>query len=676
MCLIQTCLTYSLAPNFKIVGSSAELYPPAKLSLPEASAALWKERQVQQRWLLKSHPEAFVGGSTACADFLKEDMDRFETSDAGDNDGPLLAVGEMTDLRDMSNIKALPLLAVATGKSGQQLRLARMDESQWQWGDHKDAVLNLSVIDSIHQEEETIWTGDGLPISKIKFATSYWQRGSVRWLLVQNKTSVTILQPEYHRIPLPDSGGSSSTPRQPPSYITANPLITLHHHQTGGNAFSDVCFNPPLLGSPPQITVMDECGYWSVWSVLGTWQVAKKTLRLSLYKCGHIFEGILGEIPRVSSHQAQKHGMLHIGRNDRDEGPPVTTKRAEDIKRTLGPSQHVLVWNSERISLVDLESDSVLPKVDVLVQSRTRPDWILDIQRSMANEDHVFVLTARQIIWVNLLPRSIEPETSVPPRILLTCSHVGFGNEDSKMFVCQVSENKSDGSMVFIHSPSTDQLAVYWFTFSSDTRLPQWHRHITALPTRNKRVSSNTAQSIRVQSANLMTVAADSEPGPGTNYAQTETKFYQVTILDEDLSVRYCIFISSIDAALEVTLPTSRVGWSKSDDRRRWKQRRKHFLRHMGDTFVLPDDMTDDHLDLLLKEQEPRLVEEETSDGDGSTKPRPVVLKFGRISQTISSRLQTTISEGEHGLPAQLVDAVRGLIERGEVEGWLPLTSW
>lgn len=614
----------------------------------------------------------------ACAEFLKEDIDRFEKSDESNSDGPLLAVGEMTDLRDSRNIKAVPLLAVATGKSGEQLRLARMDESQWQWGDHKDAILNLSVIDSIHQEEDIIWTGDGLPISKIKFATSYWQRGSIRWLLVQNRTSITILRPEYHSIPLPDSGGLSSTSRQSSSYITTNPLITLHHHQTGGNAISDVSFNPPLHGSPPQITVMDECGYWSVWNVLGTWQVAKKTLRLSLYKCGHIFEGILGAIPRISSYPAQKHGVLYIGRTDHDESPSFTIKREEDIKRALGPSQHVLLWNSERLALVDLETNAIMSKIDVMFQSRTRPDWILDIQRSPADEDHVFVLTTRQIIWLNLLPHGIEPGTSGPPRTLLTCSHVGFGNEDSKMSVCQVSENKSDGSMVFIHSPSTDQLTVYWFIFSSDTRLPQWHRHITTLPTRSKRQSSNTTQSIRVQSAKLSTTANDSEPGPGVTYARTETKFYQVTILNEDLSVRYCIFTSSADTSLEVTLPTSRVGWSKSDDRRRWKQRRRHFLRHTADTFVLPDDMTDHHLDQLLKEQELEPDEEETSGADAlaKAKPRPVLLKFGRISQAITSQLQTAISEGEHGLPTQLVDAVRGVIEHGVDEGWLPLTSW
>ncbi|EFY84520.1 hypothetical protein MAC_09431 [Metarhizium acridum CQMa 102] len=602
-----------MAPNFRIVGSLAELYPASKQTVPESSTALWKERRVQQRWLLNSHPEAFVGGATELGDYLKEDMERFEKSEDSDNDGPLLAVGEMNDVRTPSRFKGTPLLAVATGESGARLRLTRMVESQWRWGDNKDAILNLSVVDSIHKEEETIWPGDGLPIMKIKFATAYWQQGSVRWLLVQSQTSVTILSPEYHRNPLPDSTRSGSQ-SQPPSFIAPNPLITLHHHQTGGNAFSDVCFNPPSIGSPPQIAIIDECGYWSVWSLQGTWQVAKKTLRLSLYKCGHICEGVIGTIPSVSSYQAQRHGMLQIGRTDGDESPNVTSRRAEYIEPTLGHSHHVLVWNSERISLLDLDSDSVLPPSDILSsQSRKKPICILDIQKSPSNENHVFVLTTRQVIWLDLFPEGTEPGTTAQPKTLLACSHIGFWNADCKMSVCKVSENEPDGSMVFVFSPFADQLTVYWFNFSPDTELPQWHRHITSLSAGSKERSLSKAQSIRVQPAELELSAAGDEAGPGTEYAHADTKFYQITVLDRDLGVRYCICASSIDPSLEISLPTFRIGWTKSANRRRWKRRRNRFLHHMMEAFVLPDGMTDNDLDSVLQEQKSRPNDDDTS---------------------------------------------------------------
>ncbi|KHN98218.1 RNA polymerase I-specific transcription initiation factor RRN6-like protein [Metarhizium album ARSEF 1941] len=659
-----------MAPTFGIVGSLAELYPPSKQTVPESSASFWKARKVQQRWLLNSHPEAFLGGATDLEDLLKENMDRFEKSGDGDTGGPLLAVGEMSDRRQPSGIKGVPVLAVATGKSGSQLRLTRMEKSQWRWEEGKDATLNLSVIDFTHQEEESIWTGDGLPITKIKFATSYWQSGPARWLLVQSQTSVTVLRPEYHPSPLPDSS-RSGPPSQPPSYITPNPLITLHHHQTGGNTFSDVCFDPTPSGSLPQIAVIDECGYWSVWRLQGAWQVAKKTVRLSLYKCGHICEGVVGTVPRVPGFPAQRHGMLQIGQPDEEGLPNVTSKRA------LSHSQRVLVWNSERISLLDVEADSVPTYSYVLSsQSRAKSGLILDIQSSPSNENHAFVLTTHQVIWLDLLPEAVEPGTIARPKALLACSHIGLWNEGCNMSVCSVSENQTDGSMVLVFSPSTDQLTVYWFNFSSETELPQWHRHTTSLSERGKAPSLSKAQTIRVQPAKLDLSAVGDESGPGTKYARAGIKFYQVTILDEDLAVRYCICATSIDPSLEVSLPTSRIGWSKSENRRRWKRRRKRLLSHMGDIFVLPDGMTDKDLDSLLKQQRSRPGDENTSDEVVVSKARPVLLKLDPLAQKITSQLQATISQGVRGLPTHLVDAIRRVTERGVEEGSFPLTSW
>ncbi|OAA34951.1 RNA polymerase I-specific transcription initiation factor RRN6-like protein [Metarhizium rileyi] len=666
----------SMAPDFRIVGSLAELYPPSKQPVPAASSTLWEERQVQQRWLLKSHPEAFVGGATDLADYLKEDMGQLEVSEGGDNVGPLLAVGEMTDLRDASDIKGIPLLAAAAGVSGEKLRLTRMEESRWQWDDKKDAILSLSVVDSIHQEEETKWSGDGLPIMKIKFATAYRQNDSVRWLLVQTQTSITILRPEYHGTPLPDSSRPDFS-TQLSSFITPNPLVTLQHHQTGGNIFSDVCFNPPSTETQPQLVVIDVCGSWSVWSVLGTWQVAKKTLRLSLHKFGHISEDVISTIPRAPSCSTQKHGIMQIGPTDRDDSPSIRKKRAADIKRNLGSSQSFLVWNSERISFLSLNPESVLSKLDILSQSRTEPACILDIQRSPTTDSHVFVLTNRQVIWLDLLPGCMEPEAAPKPKVILVCPHIGYWNEDCKMSLCQVSEKETDGIMVLILSPSADQLTVYWFSTPADPEVPRWHRHITSLSTGGKEFSLGNTQSIRVQPARLELSAAGGESGSLTEYVDADARFYQVTMLDEDLGVRYCICATSVDSSVELSLPTCRIGWSKSENRRRWKQKRKHFLRHIGETFVLPDSMTDNDLESLLREKK---VKPNGDDGTSSeipvSQPRPVLLKFGRIAQSIASRLQAAITQGECGLPKQLMGVVQRAVGRGVEEGHLPLVSW
>ncbi|KAK2592744.1 hypothetical protein QQS21_009548 [Conoideocrella luteorostrata] len=678
--ILHTTRLTSEVPHFNIVGSSAELYPPSKSAFPEASAKSWRERNIQQRWLSNSHPEALIGGADAFSDFLKEDMNRFEKTDDFQDDGPLLAVGEMTDWSIPSIPKGTPLLAVATGESGEKLRLAKVDESIWQWDGHRDASLHLSVVDPMFRDEETIWCGDGLPISKIRFATANRQTNSIRWLLVQTNTSVTILQPEYHRVLKPGSNaGPSSSLVQAPSYIASNPLITLHHHQTGGNELSDVCFNPPSPGSPPRIDVIDQCGFWSVWSIMGAGHGGNKTLRLSLYKCGHITDGILVSLPHGSINPVRRHGMIRIGRTEYDENRNVSAKREKNMKRTPRPSQLVLMWNSQQILLLDLDTESLLRKIDIPGQSKRKQDLILDIQESPVNENHVFVLTTRQVVWLDVLPCHEDSETILSPRILLSCSLVGFDNEDAKMSICRASEHDSDGCMVFVHSPRIDQLTVYWFSFAPDVQLPQWHRHITSLSGGEEEVPLRKTQLIRAQPAKLEIVTATAKTGPGTEYAQKNIKFYQLTTLGEDLSVRYCVCTSSVETAAEVNLPTFRVGWTQLEQRKRWKKKRTRLLKHMADTFVTPDGMTDKHVELLLRQNRSKLDHEQSSDESTSDKPRPIYInssKLRRTVQSIVSSLQEAIPHGECGLPTEMIDVVQKTVDFGLTRGSLPLTAW
>ncbi|POR38068.1 Uncharacterized protein TPAR_01715 [Tolypocladium paradoxum] len=663
--------------HFSIVGSSAQLYPPSKSSVPIASPLLWQERQHQQRWLLNSHPEAFMG-NPSLQGFLKGDMGHFRRTEETVHRKQLLAIGPMSDLRDHSDIKSMSVLAVATGESGELLRLARIDESRWQWGESKDVVLNLSVIDSAHQEEETVWASDCLPISQIKFATYFSQHNSVRWLLVQKSTSTTILQPEYHPNPVLESGAMTESTHQRSSYINPNPLLILHNNQTGGNAHSDMSFNPAVLGRPPQLAVMDECGYWSVWNILGTWQVDKRTLRLSQYKCGHILEGILDAIPTSPDFPAERHGFLRVGRSEVDETYRVPSRRAANLETITSPSQYVLMWSAERFEVADLESDTLLPKLELLLPETARPDRILDVQRSPVNEDHVFVLTTRQVIWVDLHCRERRSEVPSRPAIILSCSHFGIGHQDIRMSVARASDDDADTALVFTYSAKTEQLCVYWFALSPAGRLPQWSRHVTQMPGCGETPTRTNTQLLRVLPAALEKSPECPHIGPGSVYLQRGSKFYQITILGDDLSVRYCICTTSSDPTLEVVLPTTRIGWSKNEQRRRWKKKRRYFLRHIGDTFVVPDGISDGDMEALLRhgdadeDEDPKQVPK----AHASSEPRPVFLKMNRISQFVREQLDLTVAQGELGLPAAMFEAVQELISEGLVNGIMPLTTW
>ncbi|GAO17680.1 hypothetical protein UVI_02058470 [Ustilaginoidea virens] len=520
-----------------MTGSSAELYPPSKDTVTRSQCKSWTERREQERWLSTYQPELFVGGGDAILKFLKQDSDQPEETKVTGNDGSLLALGEMTDFRVPSETKGTPLLAVATGKTGELLRLARIDESKWQWGDDHDAFVHLSVTDPALKEEEAIWAGDGLPILNVKSATTHWKTGSIRWLLVQTQNSVTILQPEYHPVPIPDSANPGMPPFRAPSFIAPTPLITLSHQETGGYELSSVCFNPPSAASPPQIAVIDQRGYWSIWEVLGTWQVGKKTVRLSLFKCGNIIDGFMPSLPQQSRYTLQRHGILPFGASDSPDEPTVSVNRDEAIRRSAKPSRHMLL--PQFISIL--------------------PSWV---------------------------------ESSLVPQ----------------------------------------------------------------------------------------------EPGPGAKYAREKVEFYQVTIVEEDLSVQYCICASSTDPNLNVALPTFRIGSTRLEQRQYWRKRRRRYLRRLQNAFVIPDGMTDRELESLVQ---PPMAErdyevgrlgggedEHCDEGDEDS-CRPVTTsKLELISQTIASELLSAVDHGQCVLPSELIGLVQGTIDRGLAKGSQPLISW
>ncbi|KAG6167360.1 hypothetical protein E4U51_002952 [Claviceps purpurea] len=677
--ILHSARITSHAPRFNIVGTTANLYAPSRPGVPNPSSKLHKTLRVQGRYLLNSHPEACIGGPAAFSDILKDSLSRSKHSDDLQDQRDTLAMGDVTDAGP--NIyTTTPLLAVVTGESGQKLRLVVANKSQWQWGEHEDALLHLSVMDISHQENETIWTGDGLPIVNVKFVTTWWQTARARWLLVQTQSTVTLLQPELHSVPVPQHHAhSSSDAFQPPSFIAPNRLIVLDHKDIGGNGISDVWFIPASIGSLPQLGVIDQCGYWSIWTLMGTWQVNMNTLRLSLYKCGHICDGVLPSIPPHTTHPAQRHGMLLIGQTCTDDSSDLPSMPEQDSKDRIVSSPHYfLIWNAGNLVLLDLETEKIIQKLDIVRQSRLAPDWIIGVEQSPANPRHVFVLTARQIIWLDLALTQGAAETVVlRPTLLLACSHVGFDNEDYRMSTCRASEDNGSSTMVFIHSPNVGQLTVYWFGLAPETQLPQYHRHMTSLSSAGQHSAINKAQLIKVWPAKLEDdPQASGKPGPGLEYIRNDVKFYQMTILGEDLSVRYCICASSPDPTINVTLPTIRVSWSHSEERRRHKKRRKRLLRQMGNLFVVPDGMTDENMNTLLMKRKTINIEVPNQDA-AKYEPRPKLLKVDGIMQEISSQLSSAIDRGACGLPTDMIAFIRHTFDHCTLEnGTIPLTSW
>ncbi|ENH72538.1 hypothetical protein FOC1_g10013195 [Fusarium oxysporum f. sp. cubense race 1] len=576
------------APHFKVIGSSAELYPPSKTPAPEISSNLWQERRVQKRWLLQAHPQAFMGNS-ALSELLQENMDRYSKVEGEVSDQPLLAIGQMTNVSNHSRITGSPMLAAATGESGELLRLARIDQSKWKWGNDKRTTLQPSVIDPDDPEEEAIWASDGLPISQVKFATSLTRYDAIRWLIVQKQTSTTILHPEYHKVPVAQSSASDLNIHQSRlSRIDPNPILAVSHKMTGGNAQVDVAFNPNSKGLPPQIAIIDECGYW------------------------------------------------------------------------------------EKYEVVDLVSHIALPQLSLLARPKSKPDAILDIRVSPANQNHIFVLTMRTIYWIDLFTKSTQEEEEGPkPTILISCPRL-LDREGLRMTTCLTSEGGQEAAMVFVFSPTHRQLQTYWFGQSKTSGLPYWHRDTLTLP-QNGESASGDIQSLEIHPVRL-TRDGDASSGLGAYYYRAGVQFYQGSILSKNLGVQYCICVSVKDRNMQITLPSGRVGRNKSDEAQRWKKKRKQFIRHMGSTFVLPEGMADDNIKHVVNPNN-RSKDLDKMKSRASAVFGPISLNLDGLCRSLQQTL-LAISDSLHDIPPALLSAIQENITEGVAEGRLPLKTW
>lgn len=667
-----TLQSLHLGPNFRLIGSFAELYAPSKTGLPPRThTQLHGERNLQRRWLLKSHPEAYMGNDVL-SELLTEDLARFPKSDEPTIKQPLLALGEMTDWTITSKPVATRLLAAATGASGELLRLTHVEDSQWIWNEDKESALHLSVIDSLDNFEEVTWASDGLPISQIKFVnTTSSTSDAVRWLLVQKQTSTSILQPGYDRIPRSrDEKGQAGT-QQGLSRISPNLLVTLGHHETGGAAHVDAAISQPANGQPPQLCVIDECGYWTLWNVLGRAGLGKSSIRLSLCKCGHVLEGPIREVPRILIHTSQHHGVFFVGTA---QSRGKLSNKSKLKQRSQEHSRYLLTWNSGHINVLDLETDISLPTLD-LVTSMPKHDRIIDLQPSPVSRDHVLVLTTKSLVWVNVFHSSRTLEADHQPVALLACPHLSTDSDSLKLSVSRFSYDDNSTFMVIVYSTRRAQASVFWFRLTAHA-LPEWHRQRITLPHGEK-----FDQGVQLLTFQPSTLASSPRArGPGVRYQQEGGQFFQGMVLGDDLGLSYCMAFTSHNPSLTPSLPTTRLGWTQLDQHKRWRKKRLRILHRMGEYFVVPDAMA--QMDKQLMRRPPR-----GDDGNDTTfealgtnhrtaTPNPATLNVGHFARTIMENVYVDNSQNVVGIPVPLIDAVQGLIQHGHLTGTLPLRTW
>lgn len=604
---------------------------------------------------------------------LSYELNHFKKLEETPISRPLLAVGDITDTSDPSRLAALSVMACATGESGELLRLVRIHDTQWQWEGDTLCTLHVPTVDLEDFEDEAIWTSDGLPISQIKFAARTVEHNTLRYIIVQRETSTVILQPQYRKIPVLEKATYHSLSTGV-SRIDPNPIISLTHHQTGGNAHSDVVFIPGLSGTPRQLCIIDECGYWTLWNMTGVLGTGRNTTRLELVKAGHIIEGPLDEIPPVSPHPAQKYGAVLVGA----EPDPDSWSLSDADTKTHGLfanlKQQLLVYNSERWTLFDLLTGEMRPSIVDWSSRKSKFGSIIDVQLSPVDPNHVFILTTKFVVWVDIFSYS-EYTMTQRPVILLTCAYRSTQGLEVKMTVCRSSSSNGNDTdaMVLLYNSLDRQLHSFIFRLSPQNP-PQFHLQTTCLPTVTTKDHQFSPESLHLQPLTLDVEATSSLVENGQDHSQIQ--FFQSMLLGKDFQVCQNMWFAAINHTTSVDRPSIRLSEEQHKVDRQRVGKGKKLERTLGRLFSVPDEMVDIRTEDVAKAQRITQVDRKGESAAKAKRPRPVVLNFDRISQALRRYLASRPQPGSYELPRLLADSIQRSVLHGVGVGQLPLVTW
>ena len=324
--------------------------------------------------------------------------------------GSRLALGEARNV-DLARSCApsVPIVAAVAGDARDSVRLLAVQDRHLSCQSHTPQHDADPRVPHLAVDGGTYWTGNHGPVQQVCFA---WRDGRPgKWLAVRQLGSTTILRPLYGQIS-PGLSFRTETRRQPCRVINPNPVLALSIDQTGGIAHSDVAFNPWYNR---QVGILDQKGAWSVWNI------ERKKHGGRLYEAMLEGSGLVSEPLPIGAHESSEDGWGRLC--------------------WTGNLHTLLVFSRKSMAVLDLKSRSA-PRLQVPdLGLAATPHWILDVQRSPMNMNHVFVVTTSQVFWLDTVPAVAADVVQVGfagCRVLLSWRH--SRNLDDKSLQLSVTD--------------------------------------------------------------------------------------------------------------------------------------------------------------------------------------------------------------------------------------------
>ncbi|RYP07887.1 hypothetical protein DL764_002253 [Monosporascus ibericus] len=560
-----------------------------KKSPIKISGSAWENSRRQKTWLLKSHPEARLGSGTV-HDLLSESHAPTESDDDAPWHPALFAIGELADKSGARGVSSTTFLALAVGGANNILRLAMLDKEEWRW---KEENVGLRLVNTSHYQP-ALWDGGVGSIRRLKCVVNSKRYDPTRWLIVQWESESRVFQPEFRRTP--------SGPRLPggeeASRIAVNPLFSLSRSQTGGHSHTDAAFNPNTRSKPPQLGLIDEKGYWSIWDVTGFKVKASGKLRTNLRKCGHIENGVLKQLPHQGAGRSDWHTLLWVGGSDDplqgleelDLGEDTALPQSQGAFPPLERTSTLLLGSSKLLRLLDLNTNVFLP--DISFVSRTGLDRILDVQLCPQDSRYFFVLTTSRIFVVGIFTTpGLQWDRPLKQwSILLSSPHHRDGS-GPRLKLGVVPGAKSKGqttTLITIYSTGNSWLDIFHINFAKhDRHFVSFYREATALRTQHDGLQDTSLQAMQLHPVVITAQPSQSLNETARLYAEQQIRFYQLVILDAKLRVTSGLCVSSGRPVNQITAPNHRV-----EIRPKRLRERRQLVRDLASRFIVPDNLS------------------------------------------------------------------------------------
>lgn len=271
-------------------------------------------------------------------------------------------------------------------------------------------------VPSIGDAETTEWSQRGAPIQQICFARPVEKKTA--WMAARLKTSIMIFRPIFQREPVPAHVNDTDTEAFSIPYrnsrLDANPVMELSENITGGFTLADVTFNPWYSR---QFGVVDIMGNWSVWEITG-----RQRKHGSTYAARKVSMASLPSTDEKSQIERPRHdGWVSI-----EWVADFSTVVVSDRRCTV---LYQMVGEDVRSSFVEMGMEK-------------QSEWVLDLQRSIQNPSHFFILTTSRLLWFDVTTAPLNPNGTRPPlRPRITWRHFR-DHEDTTLRISDLMVNR------------------------------------------------------------------------------------------------------------------------------------------------------------------------------------------------------------------------------------------